>query len=84
MNRAHQFLQLWQSSNHILAVAWPVNTGVADEIHLAQVDIPSQAGQGGEPREAHKIDGEIQLLEGFAALKILNCGDIVDCHVEVF
>jgi hypothetical protein len=75
----YQLLQLRQRGYHILPVAWPVCARVAQQVELLQEQVGLQAVQRQQPCLGHKVDCEVELLQGLAALQVLQLGDVVDC-----
>ena len=84
MSMAHQLMQVEQRGHHVWAVAWPLCTGIAQQEELPQVDILLQAGHAEQPGLVDEVDGKVQLLQGLTVLQVLDLGDVVQGHIQVF
>ena len=77
-------LQARAVSQNVVFASFPVLAGVSSQVDLLET------GQFGETDDAvvelghvHKVDCHVQFLETFAALDVLNPGDVVECYIEV-
>ena len=78
-----EFCQRWQQGECVFAKAVPVAARVAHEVHIAQELVMLQRAEGQQAGHRYKVHGQVQLLQGLAALQVFNLRDVVQRQIQI-